>query len=100
LVDGVRCVNVHPGLDPLNRGWFPQIFSIIKGLPSGVAINEIDNKLDHGSIIAQREYKIQYWDTSGSEYAKIMVLEKELVLEHFVAIRDQTYKVVSPKKRG
>jgi methionyl-tRNA formyltransferase len=100
LVDGVRCVNVHPGLNPYNRGWFPQVFSIINGLPSGLTIHEIDNELDHGPIIAQREYKIQSWDTSGSAYAKIMTLEKELVLEHFAAIRDQTYKAVSPKEEG
>ena len=24
LVNNVRCVNVHPGLNPYNRGWFPQ----------------------------------------------------------------------------
>ena len=100
LVDRVRCVNVHPGLNPHNRGWFPQVFSIINGLPSGVTIHEIDNELDHGSIIAQREYKIQSWDTSGSVYAKIMTLERELVLEHFMAIRDQTYKAVAPENEG
>lgn len=100
LVDGVRCVNVHPGLNPYNRGWFPQVFSIINGLPSGVTIHEIDNELDHGSIIAQREYKIQSWDTSGSAYAKIINIERELVLEHYTAIRDQTYKAVAPEKEG
>lgn len=100
LVGGVRCVNVHPGLNPYNRGWFPQVFSIINGLPSGVTIHEIDNELDHGPIIAQREYRIQSWDTSGSAYAKIMAVEKELVLEHFAAIRDQTYNAVSPQEEG
>jgi methionyl-tRNA formyltransferase len=100
LVGGVRCVNVHPGMNPYNRGWFPQVFSIINGLPSGVTIHEIDNELDHGPIIVQKEYKIQSWDTSGSAYAQIMALEKELVLEHFIAIRDQTYEVISPKGEG
>ena len=100
LVDGVRCVNVHPGLNPYNRGWFPQVFSIVTGLPSGVTIHEIDNELDHGPIITQREYKIQSWDTSGSAYQKIMNIEKELVLEWFTAIRDQTYLAVSPKEEG
>ncbi len=100
LVGGVRCVNVHPGLNPYNRGWFPQVFSIINGLPSGVTIHEIDNELDHGSVIVQREYKIQSWDTSGSAYAKIMAVENELVLEHFTAIRDKKYKAVSPQEEG
>jgi len=92
LVKGVRCVNVHPGLNPHNRGWFPQVFSIINGLPSGVTIHEIDDELDHGPIITSQEYKIESWDTSDSAYAKIMTIERELVLKHFIAIRDKSYK--------
>jgi len=92
LVQGVRCVNVHPGLNPYNRGWFPQVFSIINGLPSGVTIHEIDNELDHGPIITNQEYKIESWDTSGSAYARIMTIERELVLKHFITIRDGLYK--------
>lgn len=100
LVKGIRCVNVHPGLNPYNRGWFPQVFSIINGLPSGVTIHEIDEELDHGPIIAQREYTIQSWDTSGSAYARVMALERELVLKHFIAIRDRTYKAAAPQEEG
>jgi len=100
LVSAVRCVNVHPGLNPYNRGWFPQVFSIINGLPSGVTIHEIDEELDHGLIIAQREYKIDAWDTSGSAYAKIMAIERDLVLSHFLSIRDRNYQAVAPCEEG
>lgn len=100
LVNGIRCVNVHPGLNPYNRGWFPQVFSIINGLPSGVTIHEIDDELDHGPIIAQQEYKIQSWDTSGSAYAKIMAVERDLVLKHFISIRDREYDTVAPHEEG
>lgn len=100
LVSVVRCVNVHPGLNPYNRGWFPQVFSIINGLPSGVTIHEIDNELDHGPIIVSKEYVIQPWDTSGSAYARIMSMEKELVLEYFSIIRDNVYTAVPPQQEG
>jgi dTDP-4-amino-4,6-dideoxyglucose formyltransferase len=96
LVNGVRCVNVHPGLNPHNRGWFPQVFSILNGLPSGVTIHEIDAQLDHGPIIASQTYKIESWDTSGSAYDKIMSIERELVLKHFQAIRDHRYQLSLP----
>lgn len=91
LVKSVRCVNVHPGFNPFNRGWYPQVFSIINGLKAGVTIHEMDEQLDHGPIIVQKEYTIEPWDTSGSAYEKIMALERELVLEHFVSIRDRKY---------
>ncbi|OBK19909.1 dTDP-4-amino-4,6-dideoxyglucose formyltransferase [Mycobacterium asiaticum] len=91
LLDGVRCVNVHPGLNPYNRGWFPQVFSILDGQKVGVTIHEMDEQLDHGPIIAQRECAIESWDTSGTVYARLMQAERELVLEHFAAIRDGNY---------
>lgn len=100
LVNGIRCINVHPGLNPHNRGWYPQVFSIINGLPSGVTIHEIDEDLDHGPIIAQQAYEIQSWDTSGSAYKKIMAIERALVLEHFVAIRDRNYEAITPSQQG
>jgi dTDP-4-amino-4,6-dideoxyglucose formyltransferase len=100
LVNQVRCINVHPGLNPYNRGWFPQVFSIINGLPSGVTIHEIDEQLDHGAIICQQEYKIESWDTSGSAYEKIMALERLLVLKHFKSLLSGDYQAKLPKTTG
>nr|WP_320194062.1 dTDP-4-amino-4,6-dideoxyglucose formyltransferase [uncultured Desulfobacter sp.] len=100
MIDKIRCVNVHPGLNPYNRGWFPQVFSIINGLPCGVTIHEIDEKLDHGGIIIQKKYNIEPWDTSGSAYAKILSMEKELLLEWFTIIRDKKYQIKLPNKEG
>lgn len=100
FVNSIRCINVHPGLNPINRGWFPQVFSIINGKPTGVTIHEMDDKLDHGPIIAQREVAIQPWDTGGSVYSKIMKLERELVLERFVSIREGSYTAIAPNDEG
>jgi dTDP-4-amino-4,6-dideoxyglucose formyltransferase len=100
LIKQVRCINVHPGFNPFNRGWFPGVFSIINGLKAGVTIHEMDEELDHGPIIVQREYKIRSWDTSGSAYENIMTLERELLTEHFYAIREGTYRVFSAESEG
>ena len=83
LVNAVRCVNVHPGLNPYNRGWFPQVFSIINGLPLGATIHEIDEELDHGNIIVQEEVDVFSWDTSFSAYNRVLDKEMEL-LEAFL----------------
>lgn len=100
LVNRVRCVNVHPGFNPYNRGWYPQVFSLLNGLKAGVTIHEIDEELDHGPIIAQKEYTIEPWDTSGSIYARLMKIERELVLENFAAIRAGSYQAVPPAVEG
>lgn len=100
LVNNVRCLNVHPGYNPHNRGWFPQVFSIINGLPSGVTIHEMDEQLDHGPIIVQKKCVLNSWDTSTTAYNRIMSLERELMLEHFISIRNNSYDVTLPNNDG
>lgn len=81
LVSHYRCINVHPGLNPYNRGWFPQVFSIVNGLPAGVTIHEMDNQLDHGNIIFQSEIQIQEHETSWDVYQRILKLEIDMLRE-------------------
>jgi methionyl-tRNA formyltransferase len=100
LIRLVRCINVHPGYNPFNRGCYPQVFSIINGMKAGVTIHEIDEQLDHGLIIAQKESDIESWDTSGSAYAKIMALERELLMEHFDSIQNGAYQTHPPDGEG
>jgi len=82
LVKGVRCINIHPGFNPINRGWYPQVFAIINNLPIGATIHEMDEKLDNGPIIYREQVEKYPWDTSLTIYNR--VLEKEIeVLYHF-----------------
>ena len=79
LVNGTRCINIHPGLNPHNRGWFPQVFSILNGKPLGATIHVIDEALDHGPILAQKEVPVFSWDTSLSAYQRVQEAEKKLI---------------------
>ena len=92
LVNNVKCINIHPGLNPNNRGWYPQVFSIINSLPCGVTIHEIDEHLDHGPIICQREVKIEMWDTSLTIHNKILDTEIDLLSENIEDILNGNYK--------
>ncbi len=98
LVKAVRCVNVHPGFNPYNRGWFPHVFSITNGLPCGVTIHEMDCKIDRGPIIIQRIVKVEKWETSAEIYDKILDLELSLLEKNFERILKKTYKAVIPKR--
>jgi methionyl-tRNA formyltransferase len=100
LVRRVKCINVHPGYNPYNRGWFPQVFSILNNMPAGVTIHEIDEDLDHGPIIARRQIKINSWETSFDVYKKIQVLEVELLKECLPSILRGTYKTTMPEEDG
>ncbi|MBX2889187.1 MAG: dTDP-4-amino-4,6-dideoxyglucose formyltransferase [Ferruginibacter sp.] len=96
LIKKVRCINVHPGLNPYNRGWYPQVFSIINKLPAGATIHEIDEQLDHGPIIAQKPIKIECWDTSYTVYYKVLDAEFHLLDIHLESILNNSYTTVIP----
>ena len=92
LVRAVRCINIHPGLNPYNRGWFPQVFSILNGLPLGATIHEIDEEIDHGPIICQKKVPVEMWDTSLTAYNRVLDAEMELVENNLEPILEKTYQ--------
>ena len=100
LVKKVRCINVHPGFNPYNRGWFPQVFSILNKMKGGATIHLIDEQLDHGPIIAQREVAIEKWDNSLSAYNKIQQEEVKLLDENLEKIISGNYIAAKPSTEG
>ncbi|WP_338327073.1 dTDP-4-amino-4,6-dideoxyglucose formyltransferase [Shewanella algae] len=86
LVNNVRCVNIHPGLNPHNRGWFPQVFSIINKKPIGCTIHEMNEEIDHGNIIYQKEVNVYPDDSSLTVYDRVQDAEKELLENHLYDI--------------
>jgi dTDP-4-amino-4,6-dideoxyglucose formyltransferase len=91
LVNSIRCINIHPGLNPFNRGWYPQVFAINNGLPHGATIHEMDEDIDHGAIIAQKDIMIELVDTSASVYERVLAAEIELFEYHYDSLIDNTY---------
>ena len=100
LVKQVRCVNIHPGFNPYNRGWFPQVFSIINKLPCGVTIHEMDEWLDHGPIIYQQIVDIEEYDTSYTAYCRILNTEIDLFRRHILTLINGNYQAFAPKETG
>ncbi|WP_210397608.1 dTDP-4-amino-4,6-dideoxyglucose formyltransferase [Motiliproteus sediminis] len=79
LVKSVRCVNFHPGLNPFNRGWYPQVFSIINKKPIGATLHMMDAEVDHGAIIDQKVVALKKSDTSLDLYTRVLSAEKKLI---------------------
>ncbi|WP_431890400.1 dTDP-4-amino-4,6-dideoxyglucose formyltransferase [Pectobacterium colocasium] len=100
LVENVCCINFHPGLNPYNRGWYPQAFSIVNGLPVGSTIHLMDTEVDHGEIIDQKEVEIKTSDTSLDVYSRIISAEKELIRENIFNIIEGLFKTTKPKQIG
>lgn len=86
LISNVKCINIHPGYNPFNRGCFPHVFSILNGKPLGVTIHEIDEEIDHGPIIEQEMVSVYVWDTSLTAYNRVLDKELELIERNLARI--------------
>lgn len=100
LVDNYECINVHPGYNPFNRGWFPQVFSILNKKPVGVTIHKMDDELDHGAILYQEYVKIKADDTSWSVYQRIQNKEVEMLQKYLTDILNEDYVLHEPVSEG
>ncbi len=56
-----KTLNVHPSILPLLRGPAPIQGAILGEEKTGVTIMRLDEKMDHGPILAQREVPIHPW---------------------------------------
>lgn len=95
-----RFYNLHPGLNPYNRGWFPQVFHILNGLPIGATLHEIDAELDHGRIVAQTPIQTFGWDTSKTIYDRVIEAEIVLMRDHLKSILEDNYVANFPLVEG
>jgi methionyl-tRNA formyltransferase len=63
-------INLHPSLLPYNRGMNPYYWCIVDGTPAGVSIHWIDEQVDHGSILFQRELDVPITETGEHLYQR------------------------------
>jgi len=100
LVKSVRCYNLHPGFNPLNRGWYPQVFAILNNRSVGATLHEIDLELDNGPIIERRLLEINLNEDSKTVYDKILHLELEIFENNIRNILDNKYQTKLPENEG
>jgi len=61
-----KVINLHISLLPLNRGADPNLWSFLEDTPKGVTIHYMDEGLDTGDIIAQKEV---FFESEGETLA-------------------------------
>ena len=100
LVESIMCINVHPGFNPYNRGWYPQVFSIINGMPVGATIHLMDKEVDHGKIIDQVKVNVRPYDTSLEVYERVIHAEKKLISDNLLKILGGRISTFKPDSEG
>lgn len=77
-----RILNIHPSLLPLFRGLEAQQQAIDHGAKvSGCTVHYVDETLDGGPVIAQRQVPVHEGDTAESLSARILIEEHKLYPE-------------------
>jgi methionyl-tRNA formyltransferase len=84
------CVNVHPALLPWNRGAHPNVWSIIEGTPAGVTLHYLDEGVDTGDIIDQRDVVVEAVDTAETLYRRLERVCVDLFKENWTRLRSGT----------
>ncbi len=85
------CINVHASLLPKLRGGAPIHKSIIDDYgKTGITIMYMDQKMDSGDIISQREIEILDSDNLESLHDKLSVIGTKLLLDTLPSIIDGT----------
>ncbi len=73
-----RAVNLHLSLLPWNRGADPNLWSFLEDSPKGVTVHFMDEGLDTGDIIAQKEMTIERGSTLRTSYAQLTAALEDL----------------------
>src|SRR5580698_876406 len=75
------CLNLHPAFLPFNRGAHPNVWSIVDRTPAGVTLHYIDEGVDTGDIIRQKEVPVSPTDTGETLYRKLEAAGLHLLRE-------------------
>ena len=81
-VPPLGCLNIHPSLLPRNRGASPVASAILSGeRTTGVTIIQLDEGMDTGPILAQRETAIDDEETAGELTKRLFRVGADLVVD-------------------
>ena len=74
-----RIINIHPSLLPKFPGLEAWKQALVAGEKvTGCTVHYVDERIDHGQILAQKEARILPNDTAESLHGRIQVIEHEL----------------------
>lgn len=84
-----RIINLHISLLPWNRGAYPNLWSFLDSTPKGVTIHLIDEHIDTGNILVQKEVIFdEKNETLASSYQKLHKEIQEMFMDNWDGIKN------------
>lgn len=96
-----RIINLHVSLLPWNRGAHPNVWSFLEDTPKGVTIHLIDEGLDTGDILVQKEVHFdEETETLKTSYNKLHMEIQDLFKENWEALKSCRIKPSKQSGKG
>lgn len=95
-----RAINLHISYLPWNRGADPNFWSFVDNTPKGVTIHLLDEGIDTGPIIAQKEVIFKDHETLSSSYSTLKREIEHLFIEWWPKIRAGNFSEFPQKGVG
>lgn len=83
-----KIINLHISLLPWNRGADPNLWSFLADTPKGVTIHYMDESLDTGDILLQKEIGYDESDSLRTTYQRLSLEVENLFRVHWPAIAE------------
>jgi methionyl-tRNA formyltransferase len=90
-VPKVGTINFHPSYLPYNKGKHPSFWNIIEEVPYGITLHFVDDGIDSGDILFQKEIKKDWSDTGGTLYEKALQAIVQLFIDNYDDIKYGRY---------
>lgn len=81
-------INTHPSLLPFNRGKHYNFWALVEQAPFGVSLHIVDEGVDSGDIVAQRQIAYDWEDSGATLYEKATRSMLELFKSAYPEIRE------------
>ena len=86
-------LNLHPSYLPYNKGRDPYYFSVLNQTPVGVAIHEMDKKIDNGKYYLRKKINFKFPFVAGEVFDISLKTIKDLFINNWIKIRNGKIKL-------
>ncbi len=88
-------INFHPSLLPYNRGKHYNFWALVEQVPFGVTLHRVEQGIDSGDIVAQRELAYDWTDNAETLFHRARAEIAQLFFDHYPDIRAQDVSLMA-----
>lgn len=94
-------INFHPSYLPYNKGKHYNFWAIVENAPFGVTLHRVDEGIDTGDIVAQKEINYDWSDTGESLFLKAQSEIIDLFKNTYPSLRiTKIDKISTPQQKS